>query len=185
MLTFGSISPGAGSASKWIYNGGSAPDKIQTIPGVTGIKNPLSVNIDFKQWFAANELGFDYLGGHVFDDGNTFAGSLVVSFSGFWLVANSANDATLNQEAFNFVLSDRIISEVKDFNTGDELKINHEARFVILRDQSFNDLFRISNTGAIGTNQIGPTVGAPHHTYDMPIHDAQGVLQGYIRVYTT
>jgi hypothetical protein len=183
MLNFGNINAGGSGGSKWIYNGGSAPDKIQTIPGVTGIKNPLQSNIDFKQWFAANELGFDFVAGSSFNDGMTLAAQFVVQSFGAWFAVNTANDATLNQEATNIVLPDRILDVVKNFNNGDEMQIDHVANYWLLKDQSFTNLFRITNTGAIGTNQIIPAVAAPHHNFDLPIHDANNNLVGYIRIY--
>lgn len=183
MLNYGLVNPSAGS-SLWEYTGGLPPSSISTSTGVTGIKNPLPAEPDFTQFFEANALGFDYVGGTIFNDGNTVAAQAVLNNAGQWLVVNSANDATLNSEASQLVLPDRVVTTIIDYTTTNEMNIDHSVQHWRLVNQAGQELFKVQQNGRIYTNQIQAPIGAPHHNYDLPIHDsATGLLVGYIRIY--
>lgn len=184
MLNYGYVNPGGPSGPQlWEYSGGIGPDRIQTAGGVTGIKNPLLANIDFKQWFVDNELGFDYVGGTAFNDGTTVAAQFVLNIGGQWFPVSAAQDAVLNMETNIINLPNRIVHTVINYNTGGELNIDHDYRNWTLKDASGSILFQLSAAGAICTNQIIAPVPAPHHNFDLPIYDQAANLVGYIRIY--
>jgi len=182
MLNYGLVNPT--SSGLWQYTGGAPPSSIETTAGVTGIKNPLASNTNFVQYFEAGTFGYNYFGGTLFNDGNTVAAQAVINNAGQWLVVNSMNDATLNSEATQIVLPDRIVNTIIDYTTTNEMNVDHSIQHWRLVNQAGQELFKVQQNGRIYTNQIQAPTAAPHHNYDLPIHDSTtGILVGYIRIY--
>ena len=184
MLSFGSITPGAGAGSKWEYNGGTPPSTIKTITGVTGIKNPLPANGNFYQIFDSNVLGVDFFEGCWLDETNDkiFNGTLKVL--GDWLTIQTAQSGTTSEATQAVCLKDRT------FRTGinapgteefaDELTFKNWRLIDINSGQT---VFRVDRNGRISTNQANAPVSTNTHDFDLPIYDISGTLKGYIKIY--
>ena len=55
----------------------------------------------------------------------------------------------------------------------------------VIDSANSQDLFRIGNTGRIHTNQLQAPGGAGIVQHRLPVFNTSGVLEGYIRVYST
>ena len=187
MLNYGSVNPG-GAAGLWQYNGGlGPPDRISTIPGVTGIKTTLPTNANFLMLFGQSVYGTDYFGGWSFQDANNFSLNALADVGGnTWISVMQSGDNSTNEGS--------IISSTK---TNTFRTVTNAAGTVEVTDEittargwrvidSLNsiDLFRIGPTGHIHTNQLQAPVGGGTVQHRLPIFNNAGVLEGYIRVYS-
>ena len=182
MLNFGSITPGGvNAASKWQYTGGLPPGSIETIPGVTGIKNPLAFEPDFLLQQEAGVYGLDIFGGFVIRNATNAGFYGMARAGGVWVSINSQvnqvtgalttaiNDTT----TFHREVNDALGNSMNDDLTASNYTITGNA----------TSLFSIDRTGRIYTNQLIPAIAAPHHNFDLPIRDFAGTIIGYIKVY--
>lgn len=184
MLNFGSITPSSGASSKWKYTGGAPPSTIQTISGVTGIKNPLPANPDFYQIFDSLFLGLDYFEGNWYNGASDFVINGTADIGGSWLAVMTAQDPTSNEGTQIISLKDKTIREATNSAGTIQLidELTHRG-WRVINGISNSTLFRIDNTGHILTNQIINSVSTNTHDYDLPIYDASNVLKGYIKIY--
>jgi len=184
MLNFGSITPGAGAgSSKWEYTGGTPPGEIKTIPGVTGIKNPLQSNPNFLLNFGAGLFSVDYIGGFTFQDISTLAIQALVDIgSNTWVSYLNVSDPSTSQgvsQAIDKTQMVRVASDAGGTEFGEQLTYAGWRLF----DTNQTKLFQIDQTGRIQTNQITTNQATNTHDFDMPIFDTSGTLKGYIKIY--
>ena len=183
MLTFGSITAGSASQSKWEYTSGSAPAAIQTIPGVTGIKNPLATNPDFYMLFNSGSLGTDHFGGHFFQDTNTLAISALVDIgSNTWINFINVSDPNTLQSVNQTIDKTQFIRLASD-STGTEFGEQITWAGWRLFDTNMSKVFQIDQAGRIQTNQITLNQATNTHDFDLPVYDTAGTLKGYIKIY--
>ena len=182
MLNFGSITPGGvNAASKWQYTGGLPPGSIETIPGVTGIKNPLAFEPDFVLHQEAGVYGLDILGGFVINNATNSGIYGMARAGGVWLGINSQNDLVTG--AYTLAINDTTTfrREVDD-GLGNSMNDDLTASSYRISGNAIS-LFSIDRTGRIYTNQLQPAIAAPHHNFDLPIRNFAGTIIGYIKVY--
>jgi len=181
MLQFGSITTGAATASKWEYTGGLPPGSIETIPSVTGIKNPLAFEPDFLLQQEAGVYGLDILGGFVINNATNSGVYGMARAGGVWLGINSQNDLVTG--AYTYAVNDTTTfrREVGDA-LGNNMVEDLTASSYFITGNGIS-LFSIDRTGRIYTNQLIPAIAAPHHNFDLPIRDFSGAIVGYIKVY--
>ena len=181
MLQFGSITTGAAAASKWEYTGGLPPGSIETIPGVTGIKNPLAFEPDFLLQQEAGVYGLDLVGGFVINSATNSGLYGMARSGGVWLGINNQTDPTTGAYT-NFINDYNQFQREAGDSLANTLTEDFSANSYSLTGNGVS-LFSIDIAGRIYTNQLIPAIAAPHHNFDLPIRDFTGTIIGYIKVY--
>ena len=186
MLSFGSITPGAG-ANLWELNG-AAPNTIKTTSQVTGIKNPLPANPDFRLYFEAGIFGTDYFGGWVYQDLNNYVvQGLADVGANTWIAVVQSGDNSTNEGSIVAATKTNTFRTVTDAAGTTEIsdEITTARGWRVIDSANSQDLFRIGSTGRINTNQLQSPGGAGIVQHRLPVFNISGVLEGYIRVYST